>query len=611
MDIRTILTLLKRWLWLLILGVLLGAVGGYYFSSLETPIYQTSTRFMFFFSNMNYDGENIGYAESSGAGSIIEELLISESVYTKTTELLGFPFSSNQTTISQDLDSPFINISVKHIDPEKSAAVANVLVGVLIDELEQLLTSQFTISEKNLEERIVQVETQMISIQDQINEISSANLQASLGQVQSQIDDLQNQINDLEIKSTKIDPIFATDEELLVLAGYQDQIEQLSPILDLYQQIYTNLFVMGQPLDSSDEEGFSRLDQLQTTFALYREIYINSVASLEELRMQKDQNKPTVIQSKKAPIPTNPISPKPLQSASLYAFIGLLFAGGIAFIIEYLDDTIKTPEDVEKVLNLPVIGYIEDTAYSSKSGKVPQKNDLFVSTQPRSMVSEAMRSIRTNLEFLAVDQPLQTVVVTSALPGEGKSTIAANLALIMGQSGKKTLLVDADLRRPHIHKVFQYSNRVGLSDLLRSKLDIDQVLTKYQSKDDVSVVTSGSLPPNPSELLASEKMAQIIQSFREQFDFIVIDSSPMVVTDPQVIASRVDGLIFIIQPGKSRARHMVAPMQQLSRSNTKVLGVILNRIPRKLNSYYQGYYYVSTYPYNGKQDYFKDESATK
>jgi capsular exopolysaccharide synthesis family protein len=594
MDFRTILTLLKRWLWLLFLGAVIGGIGGFYFSSRQIPIYQTSTRFGVINSSFNYNQDFYYYWDNSLL-DLITEWLTSENLIEQTSEFLGYSISAGQISVLPDEDSPFINLTVRDTDPEKAAAIANNLVTVLFDELDRLESSQYSLAEKNLEDRINQVETQMMAVQDQINEINSTNVEESLTQVQNQISDLQDQINDLEVKIAEVDPLLATDDDLLELADYQDQVDQLTPILDLYQQIYTNLVVLGQPLNTNDETNFSQLDQLETTFELYRSIYINSVASLEQLRLEKDQNKTTVIQTKQANIPNTPISSKPYESAMLYAFIGLLAAGGIAFLVEYLDDTIKTPEDVENVLNMPVIGYIEDTAYISKSNKENLENQLFVSTQPRSMVSEAMRVIRTNLEFLAIDQPLQTILVTSAIPGEGKSTIAANLALIMGQSGKKTLLVDADLRRPKIHNVFNISNRVGLSDLLRNRLSFDQVNTKFTSMDHVWIITSGSLPPNPAELLASQKMAQIIQSFRERFDFIVIDSSPMVVTDPQVIASQTDGLVFVIQPGKTRARQLSAPIGQLSRINTRILGVVMNRIPRNLNVYYQDYYYASYY----------------
>ncbi|MEA3325746.1 MAG: polysaccharide biosynthesis tyrosine autokinase [Chloroflexota bacterium] len=608
MDIRKLFSLLKRWIWLLILGMIIGGVCGYYFSSQQTPIYQTSTRFMLYMTNQNVNSTNMDYFDRSGDTSMIIELLASETVIEQTSLDLGFSVSPEKAVASDVINSPFIDLSVKDSNPEHAALIANKLVEVLIDEMNLLQSSQYTLAEQNLEGRIEQMEAQMLSVQDQINEINTATVEDSLSQVQNQIDDLQNQINELDIKIADIDPTFASDEELLELAGYKDKIEQLSPILDLYHQIYTNLVVLRQPLSGNDDTSFSQLDQLETTFELYRQIYINSVASLEKLRLEKDQNKPTVIQTKRASIPTAPILPKPQQAAMLYASIGLMSAAGIAFVVEYLDDTIKTPDDVEKVMGLPVIGFIEDIAHGSRKSKANYNQKLFVSSQPRSMVSEAMRSIRTNLEFYAVDHPLQTVLITSASPREGKSTISANLALIMGQSGKKTLLLDADLRRPNIHKFFNFSNRVGLSDLLISKLEIDQVITTVQSANDISVITSGSLPPNPAELLASEKMAQIINAFRKQFDYIVIDSSPMVVTDSQVIASQVDGLIFVIQPGKTRAHQMIAPMGQLSRINTKVLGVVLNRIPRKLSTYYSGYYYTSSGPADRKRDYFKDET---
>jgi capsular exopolysaccharide synthesis family protein len=208
------------------------------------------------------------------------------------------------------------------------------------------------------------------------------------------------------------------------------------------------------------------------------------------------------------------------------------------------------------------------------------------------------------LEFSSVDKSLQTILVTSANPSEGKSTIAVNYALAVSQSGKKTLLLDADMRRPSIHKFFEIPNRVGLSELLRSDLDLKRVLRGFESSYDFSVITSGYLPPDPSKLLGSKRMMDTLDSMKSQFDVIVIDCAPLVVSDPHVLGAIVDGLIYIVQPGKTSSQHLVANMQQLSQINANVLGVVFNKIQRSHKSYYGGYYYSYYHP-KEKAGYYK------
>ena len=211
------------------------------------------------------------------------------------------------------------------------------------------------------------------------------------------------------------------------------------------------------------------ISQLQTNLNLYQQIYINSISSLENLNLTRAQNTPNVIQVEPARIPKKPISPKPMQDAALYASVGFLLMAGIAFLMEYLDDTIKTPEDVKQILGLPVIGLVADME-TGRSKHKGQSKGVFVADQPRSPISEAFRSMRTSLEFYSVDQQLQMLIVTSSGPEEGKTTIASNLAVIIAGSNKKVLLLDADLRRPNVHQRLMIPNRVGLSDLIRRQI---------------------------------------------------------------------------------------------------------------------------------------------
>jgi capsular exopolysaccharide synthesis family protein len=287
------------------------------------------------------------------------------------------------------------------------------------------------------------------------------------------------------------------------------------------------------------------------------------------------------------------------MNTALAGVVGFMLAAGIVFLIEYLDDTLKTPEDVERALGLPVLGFVAEMKYKKKSAA-----EVYISRQPRSPVSEAFRSLRTNLEFSAVEKPISTILVTSPGPSEGKTTVAVNLAAIFSQAKNRVVLIDADMRRPHVHHLLGMSNREGLSDLF---LNPSQTNNVGRSRDDLPhllVITSGSLPPNPAELLGSEKMSRILKQMRQNVDVVIIDTPPSLVADAQILATKVDAVLFVIQPGVTRVETAKASLDMFKRSGARVVGVVLNRIPRSRSDYYGGYKYYS--PYKRGKDYFSE-----
>jgi non-specific protein-tyrosine kinase len=283
-----------------------------------------------------------------------------------------------------------------------------------------------------------------------------------------------------------------------------------------------------------------------------------------------------------------PVSPRTLLNTLLAAILGLVIAVGIIAVVEYLRDAVKDPDDVQAVTGLSTLGII---ARMKGNGDRSEIYQLAALLYPRSGVTEAYRTLRTNVEFASVDTPIHTLLVTSAMPGEGKSVTAANLAVVFAQAGRRVLLVDADLRQPGVHRVFNLPNAHGLTTLLRrDDVSIDAVLQNTE-QDSLRVLTTGPLPPNPAELLGSQRMRAVIDRLNAEADLVIFDSPPLqAVTDAAVLSSFLDGTLLVVDAGRSHRRAVRLARQALERADAKVLGAVLNRIPVGARSEYADYY---------------------
>lgn len=225
-----------------------------------------------------------------------------------------------------------------------------------------------------------------------------------------------------------------------------------------------------------------------------------------------------------------------------------------------------------------------------KNVESAERPGLVVLNKPSSVVSEQFRTVKTNIQFSMVDETLRTIVVTSAGPAAGKLTIAANLAATFASNEKKVLLVDADLRKPTVHKTFKVRNNDGLTTLLTDRnASLEEVIYRTHS-DGLYVLTSGAIPPNPAELLASKRMEEIRQEMLDYFDLVIFDTPPLLaVTDAQVMASKSEGVIFVIPKGQANKEEVIKAKDLLEKVQANVLGAILNRVDKSDDSYY--YYY--------------------
>ena len=309
--------------------------------------------------------------------------------------------------------------------------------------------------------------------------------------------------------------------------------------------------------------------------------------------------------------PDAPVGPRRLLTVFAALFLSTLFGMGLALFLEYLDDTIGSTEEVENYLQLPALAAIPTMdslpkrklllVGSSDSDEVSPQSPLLISADPRSSLAEAYRHLRTSILLSTAGHAPKSLLITSSLPSEGKTTTATNTAISLAQTGARVLLIDADMRRPRLHSIFGLENNTGLSSLLASELT-DQNVTdaiRHDEKNKLYLMTSGPIPPNPAELIGSEQMASLLSLLQTKFTHVVVDSPPIAsFTDGVLIASLVDGVILVVHAGRSSRQVVRRSRQLLQEIGAKILGVVLNNV--NLNTkdnyyYYQSYYHRSNY----------------
>jgi capsular exopolysaccharide synthesis family protein len=295
-------------------------------------------------------------------------------------------------------------------------------------------------------------------------------------------------------------------------------------------------------------------------------------------------NRITVVQPAIAPV--TPASPRPLFNVVIAGSLAFLLSLGAAFLWERLDDRIKTPEELESATGLAMIGLV-----GSMPGDRSRKAFYRLASllYPRSPAAEAFRTIRTNIEFAGLDRGLRTIVVTSSLPSEGKTVVASNLAVAFAQAGRRTILVDADLRRPGVHTIFGLPNELGLTDLVRTdEIKIDDVAQETEAPN-LTVITAGTIPANPAELLGSKRMEAIIERLKGSADIVVFDTPPVTaVTDAALSAAKADATIMVIQSHRASRRIVAQGLEALTKVNARIVGAVLNNVPGHVATPYYG-----------------------
>jgi capsular exopolysaccharide synthesis family protein len=514
MELRHYISIVWKWIWLIILAAGIAAVSSFLWNSRLPKIYQASTSLLVGQSLANPNPNSGDMATSQQLALTYIQIAKTEPVLQGVIDALQLKMSvdqlGNNVSASIVYGTQLIELRVVDTDPRRAQAIANEFARQLIS---QAPSSRDT--EETSRREFVQKQ--------------AADIRIKIEDAQKKIAELQASIN--------------------AAASARE-------IADKQQQIAT---LQGQ------------INQWQLTFATL----LNTLAP-------QASNYLSVVEPAK--LPTSPIAPNVSLSVLLAAAIGMVLALAGVFLIEYLDDTIKTADDVSRSLGLSNLGAIANIWGANPSER------LVASKHPRASHSEAYRTLRTNIQVMNLDKPMRTLLITSANPREGKSITSANLAVIMALGGLRVLLVDADMRRPQQHKLFRLSNEFGLVNALINPEATLETYLRPTETENLWVLTTGPIPPNPAELLDSKRMLDLVERFKDRFDLIMFDTPPILPRiDAAIMARHVDGVILVVDAGHSRVDSVKRAKEALVHAGGRILGVVLNRIEH--GSYYYYYYY--------------------
>jgi capsular exopolysaccharide synthesis family protein len=324
-------------------------------------------------------------------------------------------------------------------------------------------------------------------------------------------------------------------------------------------------------------------------------IYSNVLLRRNETELLSRLSANNIVLVDPAPVPTSPVKPKVILTIIFGLFGGIAAGIGLAFFVNYLDDSIKSQDDVENTLGLAFLGYVPNI----KTNSVVER-DLQAHSHPQSNAAEGFRTIRATLSLTHKADKLRLVSVTSTIPSEGKSLVASNLAIVSAQTGLRTLLVDADLRRPSVHKAFQLHSPIGLSAYLTGETSDLEEITHKTEVPNLDVICCGSVPANPSELIGSARMKAFLDAVGGKYDRVILDCPPIsAVSDPLVIAAKTDGVVFVCKFNKIRREHARRSVQRIQAAGIHIMGVVINDIDFEgKDSYYYSYYYYQNRYYS-------------
>jgi succinoglycan biosynthesis transport protein ExoP len=546
MELLEYWKIFRKRLWLIMLLMAVSVASTIYYSQQQVPLYRTTTTL---FLNPAAPSPVLPYQTTRTVDSLANtyaEYMRTRSFADLVAKGLNSPMSEGEIlqALSTQLvaETQFFRISATHSNPQRAQALANTAAQVLIAE---------NLARQQAERQQIEAQRDPAKVleRQRLTELQKT-LQDELAYYGDQIGNLQAQIAELQSKPQS------------------DENDQ--SILNLRQELIRNQSLRVDVLSS--------LAQTQASLASNTESTAIDTAVVVDA----------------APLPTEPLPSKVAQYI-LFAMAASLGLGvGLAFLLEYLDYTVKSPEELDSVYGLTTLGVI-GTIQGGNHGDISSQQVVTV-TDPRSPIAEAFRALRTNIQFASPDHPVRSLLITSAGPAEGKTLTAANLAVSLAQGGSRVILVDTDLRKPRLHRIFEISKEPGFTNLVIDQQGSLDGYLRRTTQENLWVLPCGTVPPNPAELLGSPRAAQVMEQLKDHADVVIHDSPPAAtVTDAVIMAARVDAVLQVVEAGRTRRDLVRQGRAVLEKVGARVLGPVLNRVSLSDLGYYTYYYHYGYY----------------
>jgi capsular exopolysaccharide synthesis family protein len=458
-----------------------------------------------------------------------------------------------------------------------------------------------TISELSTQpERSLQTQVELLGTKEMANKVID-NLQLDLSNTELMrkisVQPLSN-TNIIEIKATDHYPEMARDLANQYALVYQEwrRAENVKEVSNARSEVW-------EVLQSTKDEAIELSREIESRFgnqAIPEELkveqqiaynyYVDLQRIYRELSISEDLMSGGLEVILDEDPPSSPVHPRPARNGVLAFFLGAILGLGLAFLVDYLDDTVETREEAQRLYEVPVLGEIPRHRDLDEQQR---RSSLVMVTEPKSPISESFRALRTNIQYVNYEQQLKTLMITSAGPGEGKTFVLVNLAVALSEAGHRIIVICSDMRRPAVHQFFHLSNLEGLSTVLVGKKSMRECL-KSSGKRNLKVLPSGPLPPNPSELIGSKRMKEVLMAAKELADLVLIDTPPVLaVSDAAVLAPRTDGVMVIVNMEGSKRDEAKKARDLLLQVNSNLVGVVLNNM-EEAKSYGYYYYYHDT-----------------
>ena len=567
MEIKDLVRLLRQNILYLILGLVLGAGVGMAVSKIQVPVYEATAKV--FVSKPSQQGQSsVLLLDDEQLLAINLQLAKFQSFPDDISSQVDGQISRKKIQITEVPNSQILSIKVQDGDPQRAAAIANLVVQALIKQNETLLSERYTEYENSVNQQMDQVQQQISSLQAEIGQTRDIDVQGQLAQVNQQIEQLQTEITALE-QEIAVFPFSPSPRQRGEIAEREGRLEQLLSLMAIYRQIETNLNYVGNPVENGSGVQNPQLTTLQSTLDLYQQIKVNLIDSREGARLAAAQSKQNVMQIVDAVPSNDPVLPMPTIYVLLGGLVGLVLAVVAVLMVDHMDESLKSAAQVEELLGLPVLGFVSSNKH---------KNGLVTSLEPYSAEADAFRALGASLEVSGAGKNISSLMIVNAEPKDARTNIAANLAVINAQQGKRVILLDGDLKHPHLHSLFGMENQKGFSELLNGRVDIKNARHVVKDVEGLTLISSGVAEKGSTAWLDPEKWGQLLSELQEQADLVIVDSPPADVADAQILASKINAVLLAVRSGHTRidaAQATLRRFQLIGIGSTRVAGAVL------------------------------------